>query len=240
MSLAVALAFARDSAWDRCLTAALEAWRPHRQPAIADLIDRITVRAAGRLMTRREFHPRIREATDADVGELIKFCERGWRVGALELSRSRAPDPRISRLLHAMLTRYGDEASVISEIDRMDDPRDRERIILAARMIPPPYREDRPLLVELADSFARRPAPPPLDDNTSVPTVVHALAHHGGRFERIRLELTGDHLPPLGDLRGHARTIELVAGKGSLVITSTGATITGKASARLLALQAQI
>lgn len=76
--------------------------------------------------------------------------------------------------------------------------------------------------------------------DASIATVTHALAHHGGRFERIRIRLVGDQLPPLGELRPHARTIELVAGKGSLVITPIGATIAGKPNDRLRTLLAQL
>jgi hypothetical protein len=140
MSLADAVEAAHHGDWHGCLSAVLVAWRLHRQPELADLIDRITVRAAGRAVSAKDFYARFRDASDADVAELITRCAASaGLVDALELAKSRPPDPRLSRLLHDKAGRFLPSdlnAGVVAELERIDDHRYRAWIIDTARLIP--------------------------------------------------------------------------------------------------------
>lgn len=177
MTLATALEHARARDWDACLSATIAAWRQNRHPALADLVDRICVRAVALPASEKEIRRRTEKPeaeTDTELGRLIRFASSGWLVGALELYRRRPPDPRLTRLVVSMFEKYRNTYGLLDELEQLDDAREYPRILdLASRRY---HNEDDARLTALAAAIAAR-QPPAAPDLATIAEIDAALTY---------------------------------------------------------------
>ncbi len=195
MTIADAVAAAENEAWPACLTALLVAWRAHRDPALAELIDRVSAHIAVPAVRpdMKAIAARITKASDSDVTAIVEALASkilthppAIQLG-LDLARARDPDPRIATLLAAFapfrnLANPLDLA-VIEALDAIDDPRYRYLISACAEALGP--RRDRltkarariDTVTAIAARLAGRRAPQTSAAvNTAIHTIDRALA----------------------------------------------------------------
>lgn len=207
MTLETATAAARTGDWTACLIALIDAWRPQREPELAELITRVNARAPMRPLgaTNRDLIARIADATVAELGPLTEALARSVVTRpamvdhVLALARSHARDPRIAQLLAAVAgrsiysgVRGHPDQQVLEALDAIDDPRWRALIVqTAAReeqqrsFMHPDLVKYLDHLVEVSGRAAQRPSPASVD-----PAVVRAIDN----------ELAGDRSGHDGDL----------------------------------------
>jgi uncharacterized protein (TIGR02996 family) len=227
-----ALEAARLCDWPACLSALLELWRAHRTPELAALIDLASERARGLEVAPRSIGKRIASATDIDVVPIVDVIRRQLRTQpsfaahAIELAKTRPPDPRIATLLAEIFERspyssgHGPlDRRVLDQLVAIDDPRYRELIAREAER----YRARRSRfprrlaaidhLIAVAAKLPGRPAPTPIAIDgelrellergpvrAGIDTLYAAVyANPGEVASRIVL---GDALIELGDPRG--------------------------------------
>jgi|GEM_PF-2637704 len=144
-----AVAAAEQEAWHACLTALLAAWRPKRESALAELIDRVSAHipvTAVRPDTGT-LAARIAVASDTDVTAIVAALASkvlthppAMQLG-LELAIAREPDPRIATLLAAFAP-FRDlenrlDLAIVEALDAIDDPRYRYLIVNCAEALGP-------------------------------------------------------------------------------------------------------
>ena len=147
--IADAVAAAERDDWSACLTALLAAWRLHRQPELAKLVERVGARVAAPPVRPegRVIEARVAVATEADVSELVATIHRQLRTHAkviahaVALATVREADPRIATVLAAYAP-FNEldsqlDLAVVQALDAIDDPRYRLLIISCADALAP-------------------------------------------------------------------------------------------------------
>jgi uncharacterized protein (TIGR02996 family) len=230
-----ALVAARASDWPACLSALLAAWRATKTAELADAIDRASTRAAGPEVARGATGARIAAATDADVGPIVALIRRQvrtqprFREHALELARSRPPDPRIATVLAELIERAPSinrdgalDSAVVDALDAIDDPHYRQAIVAAAARLEP--RRDRLIrfraqidhLVAVAARVAGRPPAPASTEHAELAELAELLERRATTIDLDALlaaiyanpadtearVVYGDALQLVGDPRG--------------------------------------
>jgi uncharacterized protein (TIGR02996 family) len=137
--LADAIAAAHREDWPACLSALLVAWRAHRAPELAALIDRVAqrIRVPERRSTAGVIAKWIEDASDADVTPILAAIVRqaphelAVRWHAITLAQ-RGPDPRIATVLAKFLAEAHLDVTLLDALDAIDDPRYRSVIVASA------------------------------------------------------------------------------------------------------------
>ena len=193
--IADAVAAAAREDWAACLSALLAAWRPKREPELAELIDRVSAHIAVPAVRpdMKAIAARITKASDTDVTAIMTALASkvlthppAMQLG-LDLARVRDPDPRIATLL-ATFAPFRNVANpldlaAIEALDAIDDPRYRYLITKCAEALGP--RRDRltrdrariDAVVAIAARLAARRAPQiSAAVNTAIKAIDRALA----------------------------------------------------------------
>ena len=156
--LADAIAAAEREDWPACLSALLVAWRAHRAPELAALIDRVAerIRVPERRSTAAMIAKWIDGASDADVTPILAAIVRqaphevAVRWHAVTLAQ-RGPDPRIATVLASFLEHSYVDTDLLDALDAIDDPRYRSVIIATAEKWQ--ARRDHITRLEAVDHF---------------------------------------------------------------------------------------
>ncbi|MFT3700208.1 MAG: TIGR02996 domain-containing protein [Kofleriaceae bacterium] len=131
---------ARAGDWSRCLDELLYAWRHHRTPDLAALIERVGKRAGVDEIDHAPtvIRKHIARLTNADISPLISAIMRHPTITpaliglACELAAAAPPDPRIADLLDDLYDHDELNQNLVAQIARHDDPRTRDRLLVAA------------------------------------------------------------------------------------------------------------